>query len=174
MECLELWSVRLHIICHTSRKTNHLCSTTLFSQDAECNADSQSRHTRENRSDSLSQQILLFRHLFLSLSRSALSVSRALSSLTLSHALFLCLSLLLSHSPSVQLNLSPLSLSFSPSSLLSFSLFPFIFLSFSYQRRSSQMAPCTHILVAVTSTAELDLQNEPTKNQFANEPEGLR
>ena len=35
----------LYIICHTSRKTNHLCSTTLFSQDAECNAKSQSRHT---------------------------------------------------------------------------------------------------------------------------------
>ena len=26
MECLELWSVRLRIICHTSCKTNHLCS----------------------------------------------------------------------------------------------------------------------------------------------------
>ena len=35
VECLELWSMRLHIICHTSRKTSHLCSTTLFSQDTE-------------------------------------------------------------------------------------------------------------------------------------------
>ena len=42
--------MRSHIICHTSRKTNHLCSNTLFSQDAECNANSQSRHTGENRS----------------------------------------------------------------------------------------------------------------------------
>ena len=30
VECLELLSMRLHTICHTSRKTNHLCSTTLF------------------------------------------------------------------------------------------------------------------------------------------------
>ena len=24
VECLELWSMRFHTICHTSRKTNHL------------------------------------------------------------------------------------------------------------------------------------------------------
>ena len=40
VECLELWSMRFHTICHTSRKTNHLCSTTLFSQDEEYNANS--------------------------------------------------------------------------------------------------------------------------------------
>ena len=48
---VEYVSMRFHIICHTSRKMNHLCSTTLFSQDAECNANSQSRHTGENRSE---------------------------------------------------------------------------------------------------------------------------
>ena len=41
--------MRLHI-CHVSRKTDHLYSVTLFSQGAECSANSQSRHTRENRS----------------------------------------------------------------------------------------------------------------------------
>ena len=56
-------------------------------------------------------QISLFPLLFLSLSCSALSIS---------HALFLCLSLFYSVTPSIQLNVCPLSLSFSASFLFSF------------------------------------------------------
>ena len=41
--------MRLHIR-HVSRKAGHLYSVTLFSQGAECSANSQSRQTRENRS----------------------------------------------------------------------------------------------------------------------------
>ena len=70
--------MRLYIICHTSHKTNHLCLTTLFSQDAECNANSQSRQTGENFSGiALTyDNSLAFKFSF---SRSALSVSRSLS-----------------------------------------------------------------------------------------------
>ena len=78
-------------------------------------------------------KISLFPLLFLSLSCFALSVS---------HALFHCLSLSLfySVSPSIQLNLSPLSLSFSSFFLLSFSfylsLISFLFLSHQSPARS--------------------------------------
>ena len=92
VECLELWNVRLHIICHTSRKTNHLCSTTLFSQDAECNANSQSRHTGENRSG-----IALATNL---------SVSTSLS-LALAHS-YLSLSLFLLHPPNSNVHVGDL------------------------------------------------------------------
>ena len=75
--------MRLHIIFHTSRKTNHFSSTTLFSQDSECNANSQSRHTGKNHSGialaaqpSLSISLSLFLSLCsLGLSRSSISVS---------------------------------------------------------------------------------------------------
>ena len=104
------WSVRLHIICHTSRKTNHFYSVALFSQDAECNANFQSRHTGENRSGiafttnlSLStsislalllssrcllRSVLLFTYLSLCHSFTFFSLSSSLfSSVSLSHTL---------------------------------------------------------------------------------------
>ena len=101
-----------HFICHTSRKTNHLCSTTLFSQDAEYNAKSQSRHKGENR-----QVIALATNLSLSISLLiSLSLALSLALLSRSLAFFSFSSLSLSHSicssdgPSIPLSF-PLSVS---------------------------------------------------------------
>ena len=112
MECFELWSVSLHIICHTSHKMNHSCSTTLFSRDAECSANSQSRHTGENRSG-----------ITLATNLSPPSLILLSWSLALFH---LCLYLALSVAQTLPLPLSlslSLSLSICPSPPLAFSLF---------------------------------------------------
>ena len=83
MECLELWSVRLHIICRASRKMNHLCSIHYFHKMQNAmlilSQDTQKRIAQE----SLLRQTFLFRLFFLSLSRLLLSRSLALFHLCL-------------------------------------------------------------------------------------------
>ena len=60
-ERLELLSARLLIICHTSRKTNHFCSTALFSRDTESAVLILSQDTQERIAQkSLLRQIFLF------------------------------------------------------------------------------------------------------------------
>ena len=147
-----MWSTRYHIICHTSRKTNHLCSTTLFSQDTECNAKSQPRYTDTgyNRPGiALATNIFLFRLLFLLLFRPlALLLSRSLAlslyslGLLRSLLLHLCLYLSLSVAQTVPLFLS-LSLSLyvcCPSLPLAFSLCLTQSLTHSIRRRRENIA----------------------------------
>ena len=136
MECIELWIVRLHIICHTSRKTNHLCSTTLWYFHKMQNAmlilsqETQERIVREL----LSRQISISRLLFVSLScsSSTLSIYNILSFST-SHSVTQSLLYPTYSIPPFFLYLSLSFLtglvyfSFSPS--LSFLLFRFLFLS---------------------------------------------
>ena len=75
VERLELWSMRFHTICHNYRKTNHLCLTAPFSQDAEYNTNSQSRQTGENRSGiALATNLSLSTSLFLALSLCSLGL----------------------------------------------------------------------------------------------------
>ena len=108
--------MRLHTICHTSRKTNHLCSTTLpyfhTMQNAMLNR-SQETQDGENRLGIALRQIFLFRLLFLSLSCSLALLSRSLAlfqlcfylalsvaqmvTLSLFLSLSLCLSICFSH-----------------------------------------------------------------------------
>ena len=119
VECLELWSMRLHILSVTLLAKRITCAQLHYFHKMQNAVPILSQDTQERIVQSRScDKSFSFDFSF---SRSALSVSRALSPASLS--LFYSVTL------SVQLSLSPLSLSFSPSSLLSFSLFPFISLS---------------------------------------------
>ena len=110
-----------HFICHSPRKTNHLCSTTLVSQDAECNANSQPRHTGEIAQNcSACDKSFSFDFPF----------SHSLALLSWSLALYhLCLYLAIFFFASLYFTQSICHSFLSPSLLLSFSLFPFISLS---------------------------------------------
>ena len=129
--------MRLHILlfCHTSRKTSHLCTATLFSQDAKYNANSQSKLTRENRSGfALTMALTTNISLSTSLSRTLLLcfLSRSLAlSISLHYSLSLSRALYPTHfipplylSSFLCMSFSLFSLSFSPSFFLPlFSLF---------------------------------------------------
>ena len=108
VECPELWSMRLHTICHISRKTNHLCSMHYFQKIQNAvlilSQDLQERIAQE----SLLRQIFLFRLLFLSFSRS-------LALLSWSFALYVSLYLYVAWTGPLSLSL-PLSLCLSNSS----------------------------------------------------------
>ena len=117
-----MWSARLHI-CHSSCKMSHLYSVELFSQDSECSANYQSRHTGENH---IRIAVTVNFSLSLSFARPAPLVSCALSD-------YLFVTQLLSLYPTyfifpLFLSLSFLSLSLSPS----LSLTCFISLSLSF------------------------------------------
>ena len=119
--------------------------------------DSQSRHTGENCSESLLRQIFLFGLLFLSFSCSALLISHALLSLSLSGAFFLCLSFSFTQSLPLPNSICPPFLS--PSFLLSFSFYLSLsrFLSFLSYRvtnsiRLTSSLPLSHCLHSSRTT----------------------